>query len=214
MSLVHNNFKVWYTYKGVLCQYLDGVNYDFDKRLTLGTTLERCRAKNPDSVVWYEVINVRPYNAPNGKVYRNCRCVCDIRVIYAEPSQKLVVYGKVDKTVLTVRKDDGVIRNGKYTIKKLTDGKYAVEKTEFVGTLDECNKWCEYVRQAPQCYKDRAVKCANWNELFMRTDIVDKDGVVSGGGKCVCTKYTAEKNHKYDLSFRYKMHKGSAYLTY
>ena len=210
MSLVHNNFKVWYTYKGVLCQYLDGVNYNFDKNLTLGATLERCRAKNPNSIVWYEVVNVRPYNAPSGKVYRNCRCLCDIRVIYSP--KKLGEYGKVDKTIkpkvtlLTVRKDDGdIIRIGKYTLKKLTDGKYAVDKSAFVGTLEECEKYVEYVRQAPECYRIRATKCANWNEFVMRTDF---------GGKCVCTTYKVEKNHKYDLNFRYKMHKGSAYLTY
>lgn len=213
MSLVHENFKVWYTYKGVLCQYLDGVNYNFDKHLSLGTSLERCHEKHPDSVVWYEVVNVHPYNAPNGKVYRNCRCLCDIKVIYAEKSQNAPVYGKVaDKknkpkiSLLTVRKA---------LIKKLTDGKYAVEKTEFVGTLTECNQFINYLKIAPQCYKDRAVKCHNMAELTMRTDIViNDDGSVTDGGKCICTKYTAEKNHKSDLNFRYKMHKGSAYLLY
>lgn len=209
MSLVHKNFKVWYTYKSVLCQYLDGVNYNFDKNLTLGTTLERCRKKHPDAIVWYEVVKVRPYNAPSGKVYRNCRCVCDIRVIYSEP--KAPDCGKIDKTtklkvtLLTVRKDDNTIRMGKYTFKKSADGNYAVEGSEFVGTLEECTKYVEYVRQAAQCYKDRAVRCKNITELTMRTDF---------GGDCICATHTAEKSHKYDLSFRYKMHKGTAYLTY
>ena len=209
MSLVHDGYKIWYTYKGVLCQYLDGVNYDYEC-LSLHTTMAKCQKKHPDCMVWYEVVNVYPFNAPNGKVYKNCKCICDIRVVYA-PKQ-LCEYTKIDKTVrpkvslLTVRKDDGNIHMGKYIIKKLTDGKYSVDKSAFVGTLEECKKYVEYVRQAPQCYKDRAERCINWSELFMRTDI--------GGGKCVCTKYTAEKNHKYDINFRYKMHKGSAYLMY
>ena len=210
MSLVHDNFKIWHTYKGVLCQYLDGVNYDFDKHLDLGTILERCRKKHPNSVVWYEVINVRPYNAPSGKVFKKCRCLCDIHVIYAESTQKVVPLKKIKitKPVLTVRKNSSLI-------KKLADGNYAVEKSTFVGTFEECEQYLSYVRIAPQCYKDRAMKCHNMAELFMRTDIIiNDDGSVTDGGKCVCTKYTAEKSHKSDLNFRYKMHKGSAYLMY
>ena len=206
-----DNFKIYHTYKGILCQYLDGVNYDFENLNTLHVTMDRCRKKHPESFVWYEVINVHPCNAPNGKVYRKCRCVCDIRVIYSphkpEQAPKPDPRNKPTAKILTVRKDDGTIRIGKYSILKSTDGdNYTVEGSKFVGTLDECKTFVEYVRKAPQCYKDRAMtKCANMDELTMRTDF---------GGKCILTKYTAEKKHKYDLNFRYTMHKGTAYLMY
>ena len=204
--MLHKGYKVWYTYKGVLCQYLDGVNYDFENINTLHITMDRCRKKHPEASVWYEVVNVRPYNAPSGKVYRNCRCECDVRVIYRYPEKSTPV--KIDKTVkpvvtLTVRTDDaGVIRMGKYTITKSADDKYVVEGSEFVGTLDECTQYVEYVRKAPDCYKSRAQKCHNMNELIFRTDIK---------GYCNTAFHTAQKMPKKAMDFHRRLGGGNRY---
>ena len=201
----HENFKVYRTYKDVLCQYLDGVNYDFEHLNTLNTTMNNARKRHPHAFVWYEVVNVRPYNAPNGKVYRKCRCLCDVRVIYREckpeKSKKLDLTNKPAVT-LTVRNDGDVIRMGKYTIIKSADGNYAVEGSEFVGTLDDCTKYVNYVRTAPECYKNRAVKCHNMEELIFRTDI---------SGTCNTAIHTTQNKPTTSMAFHQRMARGNRY---
>lgn len=215
--MLHLDYKTFHVYKGVLCQYLDGVNYNFEDKTFLSALLKRCADKHPNCMVHYEVINVSPLHAPSGKVYRKCRCVCDIRVIYKPEvssrdykfdtevvkevaytsSHRSYVIGQhreIVRPIASVSSRDKIVPTDE-------DGVFAVKGTIFSGTYDECKRYVDYVRQAPECYKNKAATCSSMWMLELRTDI---------NGTCPTTKYTKQKSHTTD-SFHRRMSSGNRY---
>lgn len=213
--MLHSEFKHFHTYKNVICQYLDGVNYDFEDRTFLSALLKRCSDKHPNCMVHYEVINVCPLHAKSGKVYRKCRCVCDIRVVYKPEvssrdyqfdteiitdvaytsSHRPYVIGQhreIARPVVSVSSRDKIVP---------TDDAFTVKGTIFEGTYDECERYINYVRTAPQCYKDKAATCSSMWMLELRTDI---------NGVCPTTKRTAQKMPKAE-SFHRRLASGNRY---
>ena len=215
--MLHSGYKTFHVYKDVLCQYLDGVNYNFENGTFLSALLKRCAEKHPNSYVHYEVINVRPYNAPSGKVFRNCRCVCDIRIIYkpevSSRDHKFdtemvadVAYTSSHRAYITGQHRE-IVRpvasvSSRDKIVPTDDAEFTVKGTIFSGTYDECRRYVDYVRQAPECYKNKAATCSSMWMLELRTDI---------NGVCPTTKHTAQKMPKSAESFRRRMSGGNRY---
>jgi len=207
--MIHKDYKVFHAYKDILCQYLDGVNYDFEHFNTLSATMDKCRKKHPNAIVWYEASNVRPVKKQGGITYKT-RCFADIKVIYHEqPDQIMPAHKKVRATAsssATTKIIDNKIKYGVYLISKVgknDDDCFTVQGSVFVGTLLECKQFCDYIKTAPECYKDRALKCKTYNELLMRTDF---------NGSCITTIKTAQKMPSKPMSFHGHRSRGNRYL--
>ena len=207
--MIHKDYKIFHTYKDVLCQYLDGVNYDFEHFNSLYITMDKCRKKHPNAMVWYEAVNVRPYKGQNGTTYKT-RWLADVRVIYHERQDQVVSTHKKVKVVANSSATTKIVGNktikyGMYIINKVgnnDDDRFTVKDSVFVGTLVECKQFCDYVKTAPECYKDRAMKCATYKELLMRTDL---------GGSCITTIKTAQKMPEKPMAFHSRMSRGNRY---